>query len=293
MDEPAREPEPHAYETSPSGVLEVASRELARTRGPVYCRGAGWLAWRHEALLGVRVEGPRWVELLPRVGATVGHLEAAWDGPIDLLIDAGDVRLEGGGGSLLEAVADALGVVARRLCAGLRRVALVAPSDWSTPWWHGLPLLVDTRASWRTFSSWHEAYAWLDDATPIRAEVARLITRRPSELLLELERTLRQRPSCELSTVARLMGVSRRTLQRLLAREGVGFHAIRTGIRLERARALLLVPHVKISAVSREVGFASTGHFILWFRRHHGTTPGVWRAGSTPRPDVHPVGDPK
>jgi len=293
MDEPAREPAPRAYETSPSGVLEVAPSELARTRGPVFCRGAGWLAWRHEALLGVRVEGARWVELLPRVGATVGHLEAVWDGPIDLLIDVGDVRLEGGGGALLEAVADALGVIARRLCAGLRRVALVAPTDWSTPWWHGLPLLVDTRASWRTFASWPEAYAWLDGAPPIRAEVGRLIARRPSELLLELERTLRQRPSFELSAVARLMGVSRRTLQRLLAREGIGFHAVRTGIRLERARALLLVPYVKISAVAREVGFASTGHFILWFRRHHGTTPGVWRAGSTPRSDAHRGGDRK
>lgn len=276
------DPSPRPTEIGPQdatiGLREVTSADLTHGREPVYARGPGWLVWRHGSLYGARLDGPRWPALLTHAPVAAEHLAhtAAAAGAIDLLIDARAVRLDSSG-ALSQAVASTILDLVRRLGSSLRRIALVAPTDWSTPWWHGLPRMVDTPSVWLTFSSLTQAYSWLDGVTPMHTEVGRLIERGPSELLSALERALRQRPACELSEVARLMGLSRRTLQRSLAREGVGFQALRTGVRLERARALLLTPHAKISAVAREVGFASTGHFILWFRRHHGVTPGAWR----------------
>jgi AraC-like DNA-binding protein len=109
----------------------------------------------------------------------------------------------------------------------------------------------------------------------------------PSGLRAALEAALRHMPAADLGRIARHLGLSKRTLQRALAREGVVFLALRTRIRLERAETLLAEPFNKVSAVAWDIGFCSTGHFIHWFRCHRGVTPGAWRtarAQSAPPP---------
>lgn len=266
---------PPVWTTPP--VREVPADALADGTAPVYCRGSGWLLWRHDDVFGVRAEGPLWRELLPRLEHAAAHLASTERARIDLLIDASSLEV-GAGAHHLQAAADAIAAIVQHMAARLHRLALVAPSDWSTPWWHGLPMLVQSTVSWRTYAAWTDAYDWLDGAPWMRAELERLFTSGPDTLMTKLDLAMRRAPADDLATIARLLGLSRRTIQRALARAGVGFRELRTRIRIERAEALLLSPHAKVSAVAREVGFASTGHFILWFRRHRGATPGSWRS---------------
>jgi AraC-like DNA-binding protein len=106
-----------------------------------------------------------------------------------------------------------------------------------------------------------------------------------SFLLAQLERSIACTPNLDLAASAVRLGVSRRTLQRVLGREGLTFHVVRTRVRLVRAEALLSETSVKISAIADEIGFASQGHFIVWFRRYRGVTPGVWRTSSRGAPE--------
>ncbi len=92
-----------------------------------------------------------------------------------------------------------------------------------------------------------------------------------------LERTLAAALASDLAQAARHLGVSKRSIQRALAREGIAFHGLRNRLRLLHAEASLLSADTKMSAIADEVGFASTAHFSAWFRRHRGSTPAAWR----------------
>lgn len=84
-------------------------------------------------------------------------------------------------------------------------------------------------------------------------------------------------PEADLRTVARALHMAPRTLQRALAEARAPFIALRTRVRLELACRLLVAPDSKVECVARDVGFASTPHFIGWFRRYRGATPSDYR----------------
>lgn len=98
------------------------------------------------------------------------------------------------------------------------------------------------------------------------------------ELVVALEAALRASPGADLDQVARALALSKRSLQRALVRHGSSFQAVRDRVRLAHAEHLLRDADAKVSGVARDIGFASAGHFIVWFRRHRGVTPGLWRA---------------
>jgi transcriptional regulator GlxA family with amidase domain len=106
-----------------------------------------------------------------------------------------------------------------------------------------------------------------------------LVKPRPKHaaLLHALERALNDALTSDLGPLAKQLGLSKRSLQRVLAGAGVAFHDLRDRLRLRRAEAILADASVKVSAVANEVGFTSNAHFSAWFRRHHGLTPGAWR----------------
>ncbi len=81
-------------------------------------------------------------------------------------------------------------------------------------------------------------------------------------------------------TLESVSGLSRRQLDRLFrARFGcspAAWLAERCG---ERATALLADPGLPIKQVAERCGFADASHFVRWFRRHRGATPGRLRLG--------------
>lgn len=92
-----------------------------------------------------------------------------------------------------------------------------------------------------------------------------------------LERALSAALASDLAQTARIIGVSKRSIQRALARDGLAFHDVRNRLRLTHAETILLTSDTKMRAIADEIGFASTAHFSAWFRRHRGHTPAAWR----------------
>lgn len=78
--------------------------------------------------------------------------------------------------------------------------------------------------------------------------------------------------------LAERLHVSERTLQRRLGEEGTTFKAVRDGVLLEVAQALLSNPTFKIQAVALSLGFAEAAAFSKAFRRWAGCSPARYRA---------------
>jgi AraC-like DNA-binding protein len=72
---------------------------------------------------------------------------------------------------------------------------------------------------------------------------------------------------------ADLAGLSIRSLQRELAREGASYREVLQRAKLAVARDLLDQPGVKISDVAHATGFRNPPHFTRFFRRLAGVTP--------------------
>ena len=76
--------------------------------------------------------------------------------------------------------------------------------------------------------------------------------------------------------VARVLGISARSLQRALMRGGTSFYAEVVSARLARAQALLRETDDKVAAIAAEVGVSERGLTQL-FRRRTGVGPAEWR----------------
>jgi AraC-like DNA-binding protein len=48
------------------------------------------------------------------------------------------------------------------------------------------------------------------------------------------------------------------------------------GVRMERARALLVEGELNVGAIARAVGYSSLSHFVNEFKRYFGVTPGSY-----------------
>jgi AraC-like DNA-binding protein len=82
--------------------------------------------------------------------------------------------------------------------------------------------------------------------------------------------------------VARFLGVSIRTLQRSLEREGTSFRETRERVLRELADELLADPELPIAQIATRLGFADTAAFGKAFRRWTGATPSSRRSRSAP-----------
>lgn len=95
-----------------------------------------------------------------------------------------------------------------------------------------------------------------------------------------LKRTLAgQRP--ELSTVARELRMSTRTLQRRLTGERVTFQQMIAEARRELARHYLEHASLELNETAYLLGYEDANSFFRAFQQWEGTTPGAWRAKST------------
>ena len=80
-------------------------------------------------------------------------------------------------------------------------------------------------------------------------------------------------PGYSLVELARALGLSSRSLQRSLAAEGTTFAAVREDARLRCAKSMLAQGQ-KVAVVGAALGLESTSHFISWYKRKTGRTPG-------------------
>jgi AraC-like DNA-binding protein len=123
-------------------------------------------------------------------------------------------------------------------------------------------------------------------ADPVALRLARerceriLASREPSARVAERVRSLvLQAPDVPVSLhrAARVVGVSARTLKRLLAAEGTTFSAITEEERREQAMLRLRSSDKPVTEIAESLGFANSANFIRAFRRWTGRTPSQYR----------------
>jgi len=83
--------------------------------------------------------------------------------------------------------------------------------------------------------------------------------------------------SPEMRSVAELVGVTTRTLQRRLSAEGLTFVAVVARARLEVARRMLDDPARKVIDVALDLGYSDPAHFTRAFARWTGLAPREFR----------------
>jgi len=110
----------------------------------------------------------------------------------------------------------------------------------------------------------------------------------------DLQRAIRARlrdalasGAAEPARIARLLGMSERTLQRRLAETGDSYSELLQSFRRTEAMRLLADTDLTLLEVAARLGYAEQTSFTRAFRRWSGATPAAWRAERRP---VHRVG---
>jgi AraC-like DNA-binding protein len=90
----------------------------------------------------------------------------------------------------------------------------------------------------------------------------------------------------DLAKVARILSVHPRTLQRLLADEGVAFKDLVDGVRREQARDLIIGTSLTFSQIAAQVGLREQSSLTRAVRRWFGTSPSRLRSTANDRPEL-------
>jgi AraC-like DNA-binding protein len=123
-------------------------------------------------------------------------------------------------------------------------------------------------------------------ADPVALGLAReqceriLASRGPSARITERVRSLvihTGHGPVSLERVARVLGLSPRTLKRTLAAEATTFSAIVEEERREQAMLLLRSSDTSVTEIAESLGFANSANFLRAFRRWTGRTPSEYR----------------
>ena len=135
----------------------------------------------------------------------------------------------------------------------------------------------------RIFNDPEEAIRWMGraDSADVIDEIAAAhaaASARP-ELLQALQEHISMHVhGVTVSSVARSLGVSQRTLQHYLRRAGTSFRREVNAARVRAAQKLLEAGETKLTSIAFEVGCASSQHFSTLFRKETGYAPSTWRA---------------
>jgi AraC-like DNA-binding protein len=196
---------------------------------------------------------------------------------VDTVIDCSRLRAAPPGG--FARVAGYLARHAEAYAAKVRRQVIVPPPRAAIgALVAGLPIVLPFQHEWRAFTSLDAGLAWLDraDAAAAGAEVEAVVAEAIAAggMLVDLRARLRADPlTGSLSALSRGVGQSRRSVQRALAAAGTTFRDELTQARAEAASELLAGTELKLDAVARAVGYASSSHFSAMFRRMTGVAP--------------------
>ena len=81
----------------------------------------------------------------------------------------------------------------------------------------------------------------------------------------------------KIENAADVAGMSPRTLERYLAKDGLTYRKLVGQVRYREAERLLLDPHLPIRDIANGLGYSNLQHFHRAFRRWSGVTPGTYR----------------
>jgi len=102
----------------------------------------------------------------------------------------------------------------------------------------------------------------------------------PKELVPCVEQLVLQRlgsQSVNLNDIARVMGTSRRTLQRRIDQSGTSFRSICTDAKMRRATELLVEGSASVSSIALQLDYSTASHFSRAFRKRFGIAPVEFR----------------
>ena len=130
-----------------------------------------------------------------------------------------------------------------------------------------------------------DALTWSDHRGRLDRAVCELARHRPlGERLEELLLARLGRTPVDQATLARKLGLSKRSLHRKLAHEGRSFSAILRDCRLKLARQKLALGRQPIARIAQDLGYADQSAFSRAFRAHCGLSPRAYREGCVPAP---------
>ncbi|MGK0361789.1 MAG: AraC-like DNA-binding protein, partial [Bradymonadia bacterium] len=89
-------------------------------------------------------------------------------------------------------------------------------------------------------------------------------------------------PSPSLDEVARLLGITARTVQRRLKEADTTFRALSKTVRMDRAADLVQAGQLSLAEIAFEVGFSEPSTFCRAFRKAFGQTPTEYRSDQAP-----------
>jgi AraC-like DNA-binding protein len=82
---------------------------------------------------------------------------------------------------------------------------------------------------------------------------------------------------CSMDSVARLLGMHRRTRARRLQRHGVHYGELLESVQADLARQLLTDTRMPVQQVAEALRFSNAANFATAFRRWTGATPSEYR----------------
>jgi AraC-like DNA-binding protein len=241
----------------------------------VFSRMRTGLAWRFdERRCGVQARSfgsdpRRMSEALSEWFATLPS------GPLELLVDWRAIRL-GRSEEELDALHRAIDKGLEAARGRLLRLVAVVPHDTSRLWWHGLLAVAELGCPFRVVHELAQGCEVLGLPRGFEAELAALGGERRASVVADVEDVLASMLEADTNLVSRALAMSTRSLQRALELEGQTFLAVRDRLRLAAAHSCLRRGD-KVEAVASQVGFASTSHFVRWFRLRSGVTPSDYR----------------
>ena len=116
------------------------------------------------------------------------------------------------------------------------------------------------------------------------SDLRRVASRKPPRNLVdgtrEIIRTRLKEPLTDIEGVARLLNVSRRTLQRELDEYGLNYRQVLEQVRTERAFDLLIESQDSITDIALSLGYGDVPSFTRAFRRWKGSPPSDFRRAS-------------
>jgi len=267
----------------PDANLALAPTLQAFLRGPagryIVLRTSLHFFASHGALSGGVMWGePTEADVSRMLAVTLGI--ASVDGPRVAFVDARGIgRVDPFSFRALTRFADEH---ARSIARRITRLAVLHAQDVPGAVAAGFFRVVRLPVRSETFTAVEPALAWLgrtQDA-PLLAEVEKLSSKAralPAEVR-QLAALLETTPRATLAGAASTLGVSKRTLQRLLAEHGTSFRSELDAARVRVAQRLLLESSEHIARVAIEVGCSSPQQLSGLFRRVVGESPREWRA---------------
>jgi AraC-like DNA-binding protein len=170
-----------------------------------------------------------------------------------------------------------------RLGTVVARLALVRSAGYTGALAQGFFPIVGSPYPVGMFEDTRAAATWLElpDATTIVDELEALHSAASgvSPLLRDLRSLLDREPGTfTLSSAARRLALSERSLQRQLGDLGTSFRREVGMGQVRVASKLMLEGDAKLSKIAHDVGCASLAHFSALFRKHMGASPSDWRA---------------